>query len=120
MEAKSCSRSQGQPPTGLRRAAMISIRRAISRDGCMGISEQEESYSRRDYQLGACAEQGSGAQCSFRAAKAQALELARGDAEMLAELAAEMDHIEPALRRHIASLFARRGVFQQMARPDQP
>ena len=33
MVAKFCSRSQGQPVTGVRSAAMISIRREMSREG---------------------------------------------------------------------------------------
>src|SRR4051812_26826038 len=37
---KSWSRSQGQPPSGLRSAAMISSRRVMSREGCMNTSDQ--------------------------------------------------------------------------------
>src|SRR4051794_38963887 len=40
MVSKFCSRSQGQPVTGVRSAAMISIRRLISLEGCMMVSIQ--------------------------------------------------------------------------------
>src|ERR1700712_1544521 len=36
MVSKFCSRSHGHPPSGLRRAAMISSRREMSRDGAIG------------------------------------------------------------------------------------
>src|SRR5271163_2713089 len=38
IEAKVCSISQGQPAMGSRSAAMISIRRRISLEGCMGTA----------------------------------------------------------------------------------
>ena len=38
MVAKLCARSQGQPEPGVRSAAMISIRRAMSREGFTGGS----------------------------------------------------------------------------------
>ncbi len=42
MVAKFCSRSQGQPLPGVRSAAMISINRAMSRDGFKeGLAWQE-------------------------------------------------------------------------------
>src|SRR5262245_10697698 len=45
MDAKSWSRSHGHPPLGLRRAAMISMRREMSRDGCMtGTSDKVELH----------------------------------------------------------------------------
>src|SRR6185369_6350742 len=41
--AKSCSRSHGQPVTGVRSAAMISMRREISREGVMAFPSAWEN-----------------------------------------------------------------------------
>src|SRR5690348_10658268 len=38
MVSKVCSRSHGQPEPGVRKAAMISMRRAMSRDGFTALS----------------------------------------------------------------------------------
>src|SRR6187200_2201101 len=48
MVEKSCRRSQGQPVSGVRRAAMISRRREISRDGVITVpGESQGPYQTR-------------------------------------------------------------------------
>ncbi len=46
MEAKSCFRSQGQPVSGVRSAAMISRRREMSREGVTFYLRNRVSASR--------------------------------------------------------------------------
>src|SRR3989442_15774883 len=50
MDEKLCSRSQGQPEPGVRSAPMISIRRAISREGF--IRWFRGGFPRQPYQSG--------------------------------------------------------------------